>query len=526
MEANLAVLIDFENIQAGASKENLGAFDVDALMKRLKDKGRILVSRSYADWGRFSRFKQQLLGANVTMMELTSHGMQDKNRADIAMVVDCLELAFTKDYIDTFVVVSGDSDFTPLVLKMRELNKKVIGVGTRGSTSRLLVQACDEFLFYDAIIREHRHHARPVRPVAQAASQSGDDGMFELLAEALEGLQRENPEPALASVVKTAVLRKSPDFDEVDLGWGTFAKFLETAAAQGWVRLTRDNKSGGYRVDAAPDTESSAESDDRPRGEDPNWVDPYLPEGATPFVGPLRAAGIDPLAHATRMTVLGLIDQIVNERRKKRHRVTTQFVQDDVKKRLKKNHPDVPSHSVKALFNALGQAGLLLHPKDSRPIRSGSAPFVIDRSAEALNERLVEMWLEKLRALNVDMGNTSVIAALFYGEADRRRKVEETLAWLATRPEGGSAEVDLDDFGDDALLVEEPAPAPVEAAPAPAAEDASDAESDDDDKKKPRRRRRRKKGETVGEMPDADEVAAEPAAEVLPDDLDALLETD
>ena len=112
MESTIAVLIDFENIAAGTEKDGLGRFDVELVMKRVKDKGRVLIARSYADWGRFSRFKQTLLQNNVTMMELTSHGMHDKNRADIALVVDALELAFTKDYIDTYVVVSGDSDFT------------------------------------------------------------------------------------------------------------------------------------------------------------------------------------------------------------------------------------------------------------------------------------------------------------------------------------------------------------------------------------------------------------------------------
>src|SRR5262245_42232050 len=183
-------------------------------MQRVKDKGRVLVSRSYADWGRFSRFKQALLSANVTMMELTSHGMQDKNRADIAMVVDCLELAFTKDYIDTFVVVSGDSDFTPLVLKMRELNKRVIGIGTRASTSRLIIQACDEFMSYDTIVKEAR--APRVVAEARAAAPTAQQAPLDALVDALAGLQRENPEPALASVVKTAILRKVPDFNEVD----------------------------------------------------------------------------------------------------------------------------------------------------------------------------------------------------------------------------------------------------------------------------------------------------------------------
>jgi uncharacterized protein (TIGR00288 family) len=224
LESNIAILIDFENIAAGTEKENLGRFKVEALMSRIKDKGRILIARSYGDWGRFARFKQELLTNNVTMMELTSHGMQDKNRADIAMVVDCLELAFTKDYVDTYVIVSGDSDFTPLVLKMRELNKKVIGVGTRGSTSRLIINACDEFIFYDTIVKARQRPRRePNRSVPKTRSKA-----IEFLVEAVEGLQRENPSPPLASVVKTALLRRRPDFSQADLGFNLFMRFFES----------------------------------------------------------------------------------------------------------------------------------------------------------------------------------------------------------------------------------------------------------------------------------------------------------
>jgi hypothetical protein len=282
LETNLAVLIDFENIAAGTEKEGLGRFDIDALMKRITDKGRVLVARAYADWGRFGRFKQSLLMSNVTMLELTSHGMQDKNRADIALVVDALELAFTKDYIQTFVVVSGDSDFTPLVIKMRELDKRVIGCGTRSSTSRLLIEACDEFFFYDSIVEAKRK--RPSRP---ANTKKGYDlnEALELLVDAIEGLQRENPEPPLASVVKSAMLRKSPDFTESDFKFSSFGRFLEAARAQGKVKVSRDQKSGGYRV-------NTVEGDHEPvpvlprksgRGDaaaSEQWIDPYAPAGA------------------------------------------------------------------------------------------------------------------------------------------------------------------------------------------------------------------------------------------------------
>lgn len=542
MESNLAVLIDFENIAAGTEKEGLGRFDVDSLMKRIKDKGRILVARSYADWGRFARFKQTLLSANVTMMELTSHGMQDKNRADIAMVVDCLELAFTKDYIDTFVVVSGDSDFTPLVLKMRELNKRVIGIGTRSSTSRLLIQACDEFLFYDTIVRESRTAARPAaagpKPAQTAANR--DEEIFELLVDALEGLQRENPVSALASVVKTAMLRKSPDFNEVDLGFGSFARFLEIAQERGYVRLSRDPKAGGYRVDvpdggspaAAEDGEETASRRGERREKAEAWHDPYLPEGAIPLVDALTVEGLNPLAYATRMSILQHLEAIVDERAKKRRRVTVQFVQDDVRKRLKKSNPDVPGRAVRSVFDALLRGGLLLH-KDGRPIRSASAPFSLGKNADGLNRTLANVYLEVLRDKGHDLGDSPLLAELFLGDRDRKREIEEALAWLAAPPveevEEAADEVLLD--LDDVLLAEEPLPGDADSAlppepdialePTEVALEASPAELDvlvaeaaDDEEARPKRRRRTRR-----------KPKAESEATTL-DDLDAVLATE
>lgn len=523
MEANLAVLIDFENIAAGTEKEGLGRFDVDALMKRLKDKGRILVARSYGDWGRFARFKQGLLMANVTMMELTSHGMQDKNRADIAMVVDCLDLAFTKDYIDTFVVVSGDSDFTPLVLKMRELNKRVIGCGTRSSTSRLLIQACDEFLFYDTIVKEARPAPAPPRP---GNTVRNDEAAFEMLVDALEGIQRENPEPCHASIVKTAVLRKSPDFSESDLGYASFARFLESAAEAGYIKLSRDQKGGGYRVDSAESPDGAATNGAAPISDAAreSWVDGYLPEGSSAAVEKLSKAGLNPLAYPTRMAVLQAAEEAVGERKKRRRRITVPFVQDDVKKRLGKSHPELPGRAIRAVFDALLKAGLLVH-KDGQAIRSPSAAFGFDKDAEKLNAALTPMYLSILREGGADPGSSGMLAALFLGSPERKREIEEAVAW-SSRPieeDEGPAENPIDSTEinlDDLLLTEEtpeaaPAPkrarspkvAPIEIVDdvlveEPAAEvvavDAAPA--DDEAKREPRRRRtRRPRGSKAAE---------------------------
>ncbi len=433
METNLAVLIDFENIAAGTEKEGLGRFDVETLMRYIKDKGRILLARSYADWGRFSRFKQSLLSANVTMMELTSHGMQDKNRADIAMVVDALELAFTKNYIDAYVVVSGDSDFTPMVLKMRELNKRVIGIGTRKSTSRLLIQACDEFMFYDSIVQP-KQKRRPRK--STGTSGSSKSSMFDLLEEALNGILRENPEPPLASVIKTAMLRKSPDFAEADLGFSSFARFLEEARDAGYVRITRDRKSGGYRVDSpdSPEDEEEEESEGTPEAES-HWVDEYLPDEAKPYVDSLERADLYPFAFPTRMAVLEALEQVVAERKKRRRKTTLKYVVEDIQKKLRRTHPEMPVRLVKGLVEGLLQAQELIH-RDGTAIRSNTAAFTLQKDAEGLNEALVKLFLERLQEAGRDLSRTALLAELMFGDQDRTREIEETLAYPL--PVGGS----------------------------------------------------------------------------------------
>ena len=458
MENNLAVLIDFENIAAGTEKEGLGRFDVEALMQRVKDKGRILLARSYADWGRFSRFKQSLLGQNVTMYELTSHGMNDKNRADIAMVVDALELAFTRDYIDTFVVVSGDSDFTPMVLKMRELNKRVIGIGTRRSTSRLLVQACDEFIFYESIVSK-KTIQRP-RPSSRSKGELMTlDNAFVLLEDAIAGLQRENPDSPLASVVKSAMRRKSPDFSESDLGFSSFARFLDSARKAGKVETTRDQKSGGYRVAVLDDSDSLLEVGGGGKNASKkisDWIDAYLPKGSELFVDTLDQAKIHPLSAPTRLAILEAIQTAVQERNKRKRRTTIPFIRDDVKRKLRTTHPDLPGRLIRGILNALMDSGQLLH-HDGHPIRSPSANFGIQKNAEELNISLVSFYLGKLKQAGVDLTKVDVLSDLLLGDPERRKEIEETVAWLVV-PEAPPSDDDSQVTLDDLLEMETDAP--------------------------------------------------------------------
>jgi len=238
----LAVLVDFENMARPGAKSR-GDFDINLVLSRLAEKGRVVVKRAYADWSRYREAKIDLQNAGLELIEMPSAREGAKNRADIKLAVDAMELAFSREHLDNFVIVSGDSDFTPLVGKLRELNKRVIGVGNRESSSELLIANCDEFIYYDSIASSSRRSRGGTRmdPIA-------------LLQESLMALLREGVELPLASVVKDAMRRKDPAFDENTLGYSTFSKFLEASSNQAGITLQTDPRSGTYRVSTSEST--------------------------------------------------------------------------------------------------------------------------------------------------------------------------------------------------------------------------------------------------------------------------------
>ncbi|MCC6830350.1 MAG: NYN domain-containing protein, partial [Thermoleophilia bacterium] len=239
-ESSLAVLVDFENM-ARPGVKGRGDFDIHLVLNRLADKGRVLVKRAYADWSRYRDARHDLQNAGLELIEMPSAREGAKNRADIKMAVDAMELAFSREHLDTFVIVSGDSDFTPLVGKVRELNKRVIGVGNRESASELLIANCDEFIYYDLLAASRRSGTSGGRTLDPD----------ELLRQTLLALQREGTEWPLASVVKDSMRRRNPAFDETEAGFSTFSKFLEAVGTRGVIRLETDQRSGTYRVELA-----------------------------------------------------------------------------------------------------------------------------------------------------------------------------------------------------------------------------------------------------------------------------------
>jgi uncharacterized protein (TIGR00288 family) len=424
VEKNLCVLIDFENISAGCEKERLGRFDIQAVMNRLKDKGRILEARAYGDWGRYARFKQSLLEAGVQMHELPSYGGHDKNRADIALVVDAMELAYTRDFIDTYVILSGDSDFTPLAMRLRSMNKRVIGIGTRNSTSRLLIASCDEFIFYESLRRRVQQPRGSVSPepnntpnTAPQVTLSKDEA-FELLGEALEGLQKDDPQPVLAGLIKQAMQRKLPAFNESDYGFSGFARFLEAARDKGLVGLARAAKAGGYSVFEAGSTPVEEDAQD----EDSVDTLPALIGPAAELRELLSKMGTHPLVHMIRHTVIHEFVDHVQERTTRNRKNTLKYTVGDTARRCRKTDPPVATRHVRTVINTLFQAGALLHA-DGNPVRSNSAPFNIANEPEELLEKLVIHYLMTLRNAGVTLDDFQTLSQLLYADDEHADEI-------------------------------------------------------------------------------------------------------
>ncbi len=294
---NMALFCDFENIALGVRDANYEKFDIGKVLERLLLKGSIVVKKAYCDWERYKAFKAPMHEASFELIEIPHVRQSGKNSADIRMVVDALDLCYTKAHVETFVIISGDSDFSPLVSKLRENNKVVIGVGVKNSTSDLLIANCDEFIFYDDLVRERkrpgarkapakpasgtvkpparrgkaaRDAERQAEPLAEreaeqvaerdveaeapAPAKKSDEERrqeaLDLIAETVEALiaERGDEEKVWGSMVKQALKRRKPGFNESFYGFRSFNGMLEEAARRGSLALERDEKSGGYIV--------------------------------------------------------------------------------------------------------------------------------------------------------------------------------------------------------------------------------------------------------------------------------------
>ena len=241
---NMALFCDFENIALGVRDAKYAQFDMKKVLERLLLKGSIIVKKAYCDWERYKEFKASMHEAAFELIEIPHVRQSGKNSADIRLVVDALDLCYTKAHVDTFVILSGDSDFSPLVSKLRENDRYVIGLGVKSSSSDLLVANCDEFIFYEDLIRDTKKTT-----LLRGLPEKKAEAMAQLI-DAIQALQRENKETLWGSMVKQTMIRKNPAFNESYYGFSTFSKLLEDAAKQKIVTLERDEKSGTYVITA------------------------------------------------------------------------------------------------------------------------------------------------------------------------------------------------------------------------------------------------------------------------------------
>ena len=253
---SMAMFCDFENVALGVRDAKYEKFDIKPVLERLLLKGSIVLKKAYCDWDRYKAFKATMHEANFELIEIPHLRQSGKNSADIRMVVDALDLCYTKSHVNTFVIVSGDSDFSPLVSKLRENAKYVIGVGVKQSTSDLLIANCDEFIFYDDLVRESQRSAarrdpKAAQPIAKRSPEELEarrSEAVELAVSTFEALliERGDSSKIWASMLKEAIKRRKPDFNESYFGFRAFGNLLEEAQARGLLELGRDEKSGAF----------------------------------------------------------------------------------------------------------------------------------------------------------------------------------------------------------------------------------------------------------------------------------------
>ena len=260
---NMALFCDFENIALGVRDAKYAKFDIQKVLERLLLKGSIVVKKAYCDWERYKEFKGVMHEAAFELIEIPHVRQSGKNSADIRMVVDALDLCYTKSHVETFVIISGDSDFSPLVSKLRENNKVVTGCGVKNSSSDLLVSNCDEFIYYDDLVREEETKKKKIKKTASKPSpgltpkkgvrkveEDKKQKAVDLIIETIEALiaERGETDKIWGSMVKQALKRRKPGFNESYYGFRTFSQLLEDGQRRGLLELERDERSGGYII--------------------------------------------------------------------------------------------------------------------------------------------------------------------------------------------------------------------------------------------------------------------------------------
>jgi len=284
-EHTLAVFVDFENLALGFKGKKDKRFEIRKVLERLVEKGKIIVKKAYADWADYAEYKKPLHEAAIELIEIPKRSMSGKNSADIRLCVDALDLCYSKEHIDTFVIVSGDSDFSPLVSKLKENGKRVIGLGMKESSSNLLIDNCDEFIYYEDLERPIGTPPKIEQDLPEKKREA-----FQLLVDSVVALVRENKEVLWSSLVKETMKRKKPSFNESYHGYRTFSDLLEDAEKEGIIRVQTDTRSGTYVIVGFGKEEKKGEGEEKKKErktQKPRWRPrPRKPKLQTPQPSP------------------------------------------------------------------------------------------------------------------------------------------------------------------------------------------------------------------------------------------------
>ncbi len=304
-EHTLAVFIDFENIALGFRGKKDKRFDIQKVLERLVEKGKIIVKKAYADWTEYADYKRALHEAAIELIDIPKRSMTGKNSADIRLCVDSIDLCYSKEHIETFVIISGDSDFSPLVSKLKENGKRVIGLGMKESSSNLLINNCDEFIYYEDLERPLSTPPRIEQDLPEKKKEA-----FQLLVDSVVALVRENKEVLWSSLVKETIKRKKPSFNESYHGYRTFSDLLEDAEKEGIIQLRTDSRSGTYViVDFGKEKKKSKEEEEKKKERKPpkpRWrsrIRRPIPKPPAPDLAPSEPLPSEPALPETEPVV-------------------------------------------------------------------------------------------------------------------------------------------------------------------------------------------------------------------------------
>ncbi|HIE26261.1 TPA: NYN domain-containing protein [Candidatus Poribacteria bacterium] len=407
-ETNVAVFVDCDNIIASVKQAYIADFDIEIILDRLKEKGRVIVKKAYADWQRHIEYRRDMQDAGIELIELPSRGRSDKNATDIKLAVDAMGILFERDYIDTFVIVSGDSDFSGLVSKLKEFGKKVIGVGVRLATSGLLVELCDEFIFYEELPGVQIMKKPSAKPTKLDVTEA-----YELLEEAASALNSEGA-GAMSSRVKDLMLRKKSSFSERRYGFPDFSAFLEAAEKRGLVQLLM-HPTGGYLVNIKRPDQTSTERSEMP--------------DATRYQSQLNRLSLRPLSAEIRGKIVADIVECLNNWNSDNGEATTRNLIQHLADNYRQQELEISKNMIQDVVRALMQTGCVLGASGQPPMSYGE-PIKINLAADKLLAECNKLFIWYLAQSFAAPFNLNALSEILFGFKNQTDKVQKLIEQL------------------------------------------------------------------------------------------------